>query len=267
MRLTSVRHLPATRRDSYRQPVTTSAFIKIFNAHASKLFPQFVSLIKSHVMQMKCQNVQRHRRRGRQNQEVEVSTPTAVVQRSLPTFIDTAATKNTVRTVRITTTTAATICCCIWLLLLVYAPAPIQTRRLQRCELAGQLYILDVPKSELSLWLCIAHYESRYNTHVVGNRNADGSGDYGLFQISSRYWCQPDNSTKYYAFNECNVNCSNLLLDDITEAVVCARTIQRRQGWSAWSVYSVYCNRTLNEVDDCFDGESDEARVDDRVGV
>nr|XP_014085207.1 lysozyme 1-like [Bactrocera oleae] len=194
-------------------------------------------------MQMKCQNVQRRRCRRQ-----EVSTSTAA-PRSLPTFIATAA-----------ASTISTICCCIWLLLM-HAPAPTQTRRLQRCELAGQLYILDVPKSELSLWLCIAHYESRYNTHVVGNRNADGSSDYGLFQISSRYWCQPDNGTKYYAFNECNVKCSALLLDDITEAVACARTIQRRQGWSAWSVYSVYCNRTLNEVDACFDGDSVEVNV------
>ncbi|XP_039957829.1 lysozyme 1 [Bactrocera tryoni] len=202
---------------------------------------------------MKCQNVARHRRRPE-----EVSTATAV-QRSLPTFIATAAASSTT-----TATAVTTICCCIWLLL-VHAPAPTQTRRLQRCELAGQLYILDVPKSELSLWLCIAHYESRYNTHVVGNRNADGSSDYGLFQISSRYWCQPDNGTKYYAFNECNVKCSALLLDDITEAVDCARTIQRRQGWSAWSVYSVYCNRTLNEVDDCFESVSEEVIVDSKI--
>ncbi|XP_036334422.1 lysozyme 1 [Rhagoletis pomonella] len=175
-------------------------------------------------------------RRNRQRHQMS-ATP---AQRTLPPFVS------------IATVTTTTIFCCIWLLL-VNAPAPIQMRRLQRCELASQLYILDVPKSELALWLCIAQYESRYNTHVVGNRNADGSSDYGLFQISGRYWCQPDNGTKYYAFNECNVKCSALLLDDITEAVGCARIIQRRQGWTAWSVYTFYCNRTLRNVDDCFE--------------
>ncbi|XP_067633605.1 lysozyme 1 [Eurosta solidaginis] len=178
-------------------------------------------------------------------------SPRTPAQRTVTPFL--AATNNATST-STATLTSAFICCCIIWLLLAHAPASIQMRRLQRCELAGKLYILDVPKSDLPLWLCIAEYESRYNTHVVGNRNADGSSDYGLFQISSRYWCHPDvGIVKYYAFNECNVNCSALLQDDITETVQCARTIQRRQGWSAWSVYSFYCNRTLREVDDCFE--------------
>ncbi|XP_017090724.3 lysozyme 1B [Drosophila bipectinata] len=124
--------------------------------------------------------------------------------------------------------------------------------RLKPCDLAGQLYILDVPKSELPLWLCIADFESRFNTHVVGQGNADGSRDYGIFQISDRFWCAPPNKTEYYAFNDCNVNCSSLLSDDITMSVRCARLIQSRQGWSAWSVYSEFCNGTLDAVDECF---------------
>ncbi|XP_012155935.1 lysozyme 1 [Ceratitis capitata] len=187
-----------------------------------------------------CQNTQ-----PRQRQQQQLSPTPNIVAR--PTLSATHLTS---------IITATGIFCYLWLFLF-HAVAPIHARRLQRCELAGQLYILDVPKSELSLWLCIAHYESRYNTHVVGNRNADGSSDYGLFQISGRYWCQPDNGVKYHVFNECNVTCNALLQDDITEAVECARTIQRRQGWSAWSVYSVYCNRTLTAVDDCFDGDFD----------
>ncbi|KPU77088.1 uncharacterized protein Dana_GF11185, isoform C [Drosophila ananassae] len=120
--------------------------------------------------------------------------------------------------------------------------------RLKPCELAGQLYILDVPKSELPLWLCIADFESRFNTHVVGQGNSDGSRDYGIFQISDRFWCAPPNKTEYYAFNDCNVNCSSLLSDDITMSVKCARLIQKRQGWSAWSVYSEFCNGTLDAI-------------------
>jgi len=119
-------------------------------------------------------------------------------------------------------------------------------------KLAGQLYILDVPKSELPLWLCIAEFESRFNTHVVGQGNTDGSRDYGLFQISDRYWCAPPNRTEYYAFNDCNVNCTRLLSDDITMAVQCARLIQKQQGWTAWSVYPEFCNGTLEAIDECF---------------
>ncbi|KAI8037568.1 hypothetical protein M5D96_009721 [Drosophila gunungcola] len=129
---------------------------------------------------------------------------------------------------------------------------PLLAIRLKPCELAGQLYILDVPKSELPLWLCIAEFESRFNTHVVGQGNADGSRDYGLFQISDRFWCAPPNRTEYYAFNDCNVNCTHLLSDDITMAVQCARLIQKQQGWTAWSVYPEFCNGTLETIEECF---------------
>ncbi|XP_030388068.1 lysozyme 1B [Scaptodrosophila lebanonensis] len=125
-------------------------------------------------------------------------------------------------------------------------------RRLERCELAGLLYILDVPKSELPLWLCIANFESRYNTHIVGRGNADGSLDYGLFQISDRFWCTPPSETTYYTFNECNVNCTELLTDDITRAVQCAKRIKTQQGWTAWSVFGEFCNGTIDGIDKCF---------------
>lgn len=132
-----------------------------------------------------------------------------------------------------------------------------QTLRLQPCEFAGQLYILDVPKLELPLWSCIAEYESRFNTDVIGKRNLDGSYDYGIFQISDKFWCQPQNKSKdfYFSANECNVNCSELLLDDITQAVRCARIIRKQQGWSAWSVYGEFCNETstsFKDIEHCF---------------
>ncbi|XP_037941605.1 lysozyme 1B-like [Teleopsis dalmanni] len=129
----------------------------------------------------------------------------------------------------------------------------VYARRLKRCELAGELYILDVPKAELPLWICIAEYESRFNTHVIGRRNDDGSSDYGLFQISDKFWCNPANDTEYYVFNECNVNCTELITDDITKAVICARTILKQQGWSAWTVYEEFCNTTLTDADACFE--------------
>ncbi|XP_017838109.1 lysozyme P [Drosophila busckii] len=142
------------------------------------------------------------------------------------------------------------IACGLMFCLLTWAAS--LARRLEPCELAGQLYILDVPKPELAQWLCIADFESRFNTHIVGQANADGSKDYGIFQISDRFWCAPPKETSYYAFNECNINCTQLLSDDITKAVQCARLIKRRQGWGAWSVYPEFCNGTLSDTDKCF---------------
>ncbi|XP_068147920.1 lysozyme 1B [Drosophila tropicalis] len=147
-------------------------------------------------------------------------------------------------------------------------------RRLERCDLAGQLYILDVVKEELPLWLCIADFESRLNTHVIGTRNDDGSKDYGLFQISDRYWCAPPNETEYYTFNQCNLNCTDLLKDDITKAVQCAQLIKSLQGWSAWSVYAEFCNNTeLEAIDMCFqsnatiDLNSDDCTTNSSIGM
>lgn len=147
---------------------------------------------------------------------------------------------------------------CIFLILMIFTHTA-QTRRLLPCELAGEMYILDVPKEELPLWLCIAEYESRFNTHVIGSRNLDGSLDYGIFQISDKYWCQPhyieeDNDVPIYrhTYNECFVNCTNLVADDITAAVKCAKQIRKQQGWSAWTVYEEFCNDTLPDIEHCF---------------
>jgi len=128
-------------------------------------------------------------------------------------------------------------------------------KRFNRCELAGQLYILDIAKDDLPLWLCIAQYESRFNTHVIGQRNQDGSKDYGIFQISDKFWCLPENETDYYNFNECNLNCTELIKDDITASVQCAKQIQKRQGWVAWTVYEEFCNDSTligNDIETCF---------------
>lgn len=145
--------------------------------------------------------------------------------------------------------------CIVVMCLLVCISHPAQTRRLQPCELAGQLYILDIPKVELPLWLCIAEFESRFNTDVIGNRNQDGSLDYGIFQISDKFWCKPKNvsTIMYHYYNECDVDCVDLIKDDITQAVKCAKRIKQKQGWNAWSVYEEFCNGTNTPSSSLFD--------------
>lgn len=60
-----------------------------------------------------------------------------------------------------------------------------QHKIFERCELARELYYLhDVPYDEVATWVCIARYESQYNTSAVGYKNTDGSLDHGIFQIS-----------------------------------------------------------------------------------
>ena len=50
--------------------------------------------------------------------------------------------------------------------------------------------------------VCIAQYESTFNTAAVNDRNWDGSKDYGLFQLSNKYWCDDE-----YEKNECRTSC------------------------------------------------------------
>ncbi|XP_060539453.1 sperm acrosome-associated protein 5-like [Pantherophis guttatus] len=37
--------------------------------------------------------------------------------------------------------------------------------------------------------VCMAFYQSGYDTQAVGQQNWDGSYDYGIFQINSSWWC------------------------------------------------------------------------------
>lgn len=54
-----------------------------------------------------------------------------------------------------------------------------------------------------SAGVCLSKWESQYNTAAI-NHNSDGSTDYGIFQINSRWWCNDDRTP---TSNACNINC------------------------------------------------------------
>ena len=37
--------------------------------------------------------------------------------------------------------------------------------------------------------MCLARWESNYNTRATNYNRGDKSTDYGIFQINSRWWC------------------------------------------------------------------------------
>uniref|UniRef100_UPI0037E8D358 lysozyme C-like n=1 Tax=Semicossyphus pulcher TaxID=241346 RepID=UPI0037E8D358 len=89
----------------------------------------------------------------------------------------------------------------------------------------------------LANWVCLTEHESHYNTQIT-NRNTDGSTDYGIFQINSRYWCNNGTPTS----NGCGISCSQLLTDDVTVAINCAKRVVRDpNGISAWVAWTRYC--------------------------
>uniref|UniRef100_A0A1I8QDH2 Glycosyl hydrolases family 22 (GH22) domain-containing protein n=1 Tax=Stomoxys calcitrans TaxID=35570 RepID=A0A1I8QDH2_STOCA len=118
-----------------------------------------------------------------------------------------------------------------------------------RCSLAREMHAMGVPKSELAQWTCVAKYESSFRTEAVGPTNANGSKDYGIFQINSKYWCKPNSGQSH---NQCKVGCNELLSDNIRKSVTCARKIKAQQGWGAWMAWRKHCNRALPSIDDCF---------------
>ncbi|KAE8748340.1 Lysozyme, partial [Frankliniella occidentalis] len=92
-------------------------------------------------------------------------------------------------------------------LLALRAPG-VEAHVYEACELAKQLKSpYGFPLSQIPTFVCIAYYESRFNTSAVSKPNRDKSIDYGIFQINSRWWC--DRGPKL----GCGVTCQTLLTD------------------------------------------------------
>ncbi|XP_050299141.1 lysozyme C-1-like [Anthonomus grandis grandis] len=109
-----------------------------------------------------------------------------------------------------------------------------------QCELANTLRSKGVPEDQVATWVCIAHAESNFNTQAINSN----TWDYGIFQISSIYWCQSGDS----AGNGCGISCNSLLGDDITEDIACVRYIYAMTesygqipGFKAWTTYAGNC--------------------------
>eukprot|EP00069_Balaena_mysticetus_P010129 bmy_20515T0 len=90
----------------------------------------------------------------------------------------------------------------------------------------------------LGNWICMAYYESHYNTTAQTDLK-DGSTDYGIFQINSYTWCR---RAKLQEKNHCHVACSALITDDLTDAIICAKKIVKEtDGMNYWQGWKKHC--------------------------
>ncbi|XP_066141661.1 lysozyme C-like isoform X2 [Euwallacea fornicatus] len=110
-----------------------------------------------------------------------------------------------------------------------------------QCEVAQALRKWGVPESQVATWVCIAHAESNFDTNAV-NTN---TWDYGIFQISSIYWCESGDSPG----KGCGISCNSLLQDDITEDITCIEHVYEETekigqipGFKAWTTYAGKCD-------------------------
>ncbi|XP_047701337.1 pleckstrin homology domain-containing family M member 1-like isoform X3 [Prionailurus viverrinus] len=115
-----------------------------------------------------------------------------------------------------------------------------EAKLINRCDLARVLHKEDLDGFEgysLSDWLCLAFVESNFNLSKV-NENADGSFDYGIFQINSHYWC---NDYKSHSENICHEDCKELLSPDLLSTINCVKKIVSGAGgmknWVAWRLH------------------------------
>ncbi|XP_010302036.2 lysozyme C, milk isozyme [Balearica regulorum gibbericeps] len=141
----------------------------------------------------------------------------------------------------------------VMLLLLALLSAVTKAKVFGRCDLAHVLQeegLDGYGGYSLANWLCMAFYVSTFNT-AAQSIKADGSADYGIFQISSQLWCTDDRSP---SDNGCRVACRDLLSSNITDDIICAKRIVRNpQGMNAWEGWAMHCKgRDLSEwVEGC----------------
>jgi len=113
----------------------------------------------------------------------------------------------------------------------------------ERCELATELVKNGIPPSQVNDWICLVEGESQFNSSAVGSLNWDGSKDYGLFQISEKYWCLPGRPRA----TGCKLKCEDLIDDNIVDDVKCVLTIYKEHeglsgnGFNAWVAWKVRC--------------------------
>lgn len=129
----------------------------------------------------------------------------------------------------------------------------------QPCELAKELHTRhNIPRQELPIWVCIAQYESSFDTSAVGRLSGPNTNDNGLFQISDLFWCSNSGAGK-----ACGIACADLLDSDITDDVKCIKQIYEEHqrlsgdGYTAWSVYPRCKGRTdySDMINQCFQGD------------
>lgn len=120
----------------------------------------------------------------------------------------------------------------VLLLLLLGFQGTQGTRVLNRCTLVLEMDAMGVPRDQLARWAYLAQIKSSYRTDAISPPDGNGNRYYGLFQIGDEYWCRSDSNP--YGNNICNVDCKDLLSDNIKATVECAQLILGIEGWRAW---------------------------------
>jgi C-type lysozyme/alpha-lactalbumin family len=116
-----------------------------------------------------------------------------------------------------------------------------------QCEFVLELWNKhNVASEDLYKHLCVTHSRTMLNTRFQTN-----SKDvwYGIYSLCEPYWCN-----KAQKGGGCNLHCSNLINDDISDDVACAKLVMSNEGLKAWGKNVQSCsNQYQKKVESCME--------------
>lgn len=109
------------------------------------------------------------------------------------------------------------------------------------CEFAKELYTKhNIPQEDIYKHFCVG---GNFNT-----KSGFFSKYIGIYNIGTEWWCG-----RYEAEGNCNIECYDLLDDDISDDVKCMQMIFDDQGLNAWGKSRERCIADHQQrVNDCF---------------
>lgn len=112
----------------------------------------------------------------------------------------------------------------------------------ERCELAREFrYRHNIPLEQVGDWVCNAEFASKFNTSDRTEVHR------GLFLIHTA-WCGPG--------GECNLDCEQLLDDDISDDIVCMQKLLAQHGYfTTWEHWGDWCPK-ITSVQNCIETTS-----------
>lgn len=105
----------------------------------------------------------------------------------------------------------------------------------EQCELIMELwYEHNVASEDLYKHLCAVNSNSMFNTD---SKTSGKNVCYGIYSLCEPWWCN-----KTQKGGKCNLLCSNLINDDITDDVACAKIVMSSEGLQAWGTNVKSCS-------------------------
>uniref|UniRef100_A0A8C9Q4A2 Alpha-lactalbumin n=1 Tax=Spermophilus dauricus TaxID=99837 RepID=A0A8C9Q4A2_SPEDA len=119
-----------------------------------------------------------------------------------------------------------------------------QAKLYTKCEMSEVLKDMDgYGGITLPEWVCIIFHSSGYDTQTIVKNN--DSTEYGLFQISNKFWCGSSQNSQ--SRNFCDISCDKFLDDELTDDKMCAKKILDQKGIDYWLAHKPLCSDNLEQ--------------------